>query len=382
MTFGNFELEDFIGKGTFGKVYAGKHVETGSEVAIKLESFKVMPPTLDSESIVYQVLSGCTGIPKWHEYGMKGKYNFMVIELLGPSLRNVFKSCDKQFGMNTICVIAEQMITCLEQVHGKGIIHRDIKPSNICVGRGVNASQTYLVDFGSVGVWGLHISNSDDTFCGTATWASMRAHLGWKQSRRDDLESLGYTIAYLILGSLPWENQCVHSEDEHEGLASMKRKFLRGSAIPDELMTYLSYCRRLGFSEDPDYYYLRCLFMELCFREGVDFDWTVDWAVPGWVPTDSIGDDIMYYLSDDETVTTPHAIASDHRPPSKEEEIQLLRKASSAPPLGQPWSVAQEVCDFKEECEDFIAGLEQRERSRARNAMMRNFIAGLGRAIM
>merc|ERR1712032_640004 len=344
----------------------GTHIQTGSEVAIKLESFKVMPPALHVESLIYQELAGGPGIPKWHEYGMKGKYNFMAIELLGPSLRKAFSTCDAKFSMSAICVIAEQMITCLEHVHSKGILHRDIKPNNICLGRGTRASQTYLVDFGSVGVLGLDNSG----FCGTRTWASIRAHDELPQSQRDDLESLGYTIAYLMLGSLPWEYQ-----DDHDDIADMKRDLLRGDnlAIPSELLTYLKYCRRLKFGQEPDYDYLRGLFMELLFHEGVHFDWAVGWAIPGSAQPDSASDAI--YLSDDEPAATPHTTASD-RPPSKE-KVELLQISSSAPPLGQSCNAPLDLLDFKEECENYIEDLRREEAHKLARLHFHKLIQGM-----
>lgn len=70
------------------------------------------------------------------------------MELLGPSIEELFCFCDRQLSMKTTLMLAEQMISRLEFIHCKGLIHRDQKPDNYCVGIGRAQKLLYLIDFG------------------------------------------------------------------------------------------------------------------------------------------------------------------------------------------------------------------------------------------
>jgi serine/threonine protein kinase len=91
-------------------------------------------------------------IPKMYQFFQQGGFNVLVMERLGPSLKNVIKSY-KERGMRklplrSVLLLADQMIGTLQFLHSKGIVHRDIKPSNWCLGLGANRNRVYLIDLG------------------------------------------------------------------------------------------------------------------------------------------------------------------------------------------------------------------------------------------
>ena len=135
----------------------------------------------------------------------------MVLDLLGPSLEDLFNYCHRKFSMNTVMYLFQQMISRIEFVHNKGFLHRDIKPDNFLTGLGKNAAKVYLIDFGLAKKYirpdGAHIYFKENKkFIGTPRFASSNMHLGYALSRRDDLESLGYILIYFLKGVLPWLN--------------------------------------------------------------------------------------------------------------------------------------------------------------------------------
>ena len=103
------------------------------------------------------------------------------------------------------------MISRIEYVHSKSFIHRDIKPDNFLMGIGRHCNKLYIIDFGLAKKFrdtrtAEHIAYREGkSLTGTARYASINAHLGIEQSRRDDIEGLGYVIMYLNCGTLPWQ---------------------------------------------------------------------------------------------------------------------------------------------------------------------------------
>ena len=144
-------------------------------------------------------------------FGFSGDYNVLVMELLGNSLEDLFQKQHKQFSIKTTCMLGIQMIDRIEWVHNKLIVHRDIKPDNFVMGRGDSAHIVYLLDFGlSKKYWSSHLNSHlkftiNKKLTGTARYASINALRGCEQSRRDDLEAIGYVLLYFLRGSLPWQ---------------------------------------------------------------------------------------------------------------------------------------------------------------------------------
>ncbi|XP_024178710.2 casein kinase 1-like protein 2 isoform X1 [Rosa chinensis] len=235
------------------------------------------------------ISSSSTGIPNVRWFGTEGDYNVLVMDLLGPSLEDLFNFCSRKLSLKTVLMLADQMINRVEFVHSKSFLHRDIKPDNFLMGLGRRANQIYIIDFGLAKKYRdtsthQHIPYRDDkNLTGTARYASMNTHLGIEQSRRDDLESLGYVLMYFLRGSLPWQGLKAGTKKQKYEKISEKKVSTSIEALcrgyPTEFASYFHYCRSLRFDDKPDYAYLKRLFRDLFIREGFQFDYVFDWMI-------------------------------------------------------------------------------------------------------
>jgi len=287
---GKYRLGRKIGSGSFGDIYLGTNINTGEEVAIKLESVKTRHPQLAYEYKVYRILAGGVGIPNVRWFGREGDFNVMVMDILGPSLEDLFNFCSRKFTLKTVLMLADQMLARIEYVHTKNFIHRDLKPDNFLIGLGRRKlNQIYIIDFGLAKRYRdprthRHIPYVEGkSLTGTARYASINTHLGIEQSRRDDLESLGYVLMYFNRGQLPWQGLKANTKKEKYNRIAEKKMSTPVEILckhfPTEFATYLNYCRALRFDDKPDYAYLRRLFRDLFFRQGYAADYRFDWTV-------------------------------------------------------------------------------------------------------
>jgi len=277
-----------LGSGAFGDIYLGINSKLGEDVAIKLESIKSKNPQLIYESKLYMSIAGGTGIPNIHWCGSQGNYNIMVIDLLGPSLEDLFNFCKRKFTVKTVLMIADQMLARIEYIHYKNFIHRDVKPDNFLIGHGKKKSTVYAIDFGLAKRFrdpktGLHISYKDGkSLTGTARYASINTHLGIEQSRRDDLESLAYVLIYFLIGELPWQGlKAKNMKEKYEKIMEKKISTnieILTKGLPEELATFLNFAREIRFDEKPDYAYVKNLFKKLMEREKIEIDFNFDWV--------------------------------------------------------------------------------------------------------
>ncbi|XP_019156503.1 PREDICTED: casein kinase 1-like protein 3 [Ipomoea nil] len=286
---GKYKLGRKIGSGSFGEIFLAKHIDTFEIVAVKIENNKTKHPQLLYEAKLYNILQGGSGIPHIKWSGVDGEDNALVLDLLGPSLEDLFVYCGRKFSLKTVLMLADQMMTRIEYVHSKGFLHRDIKPDNFLMGLGRKANQVYIIDFGLAkryrdATTNRHIPYRENkNLTGTARYASCNTHLGIEQSRRDDLESLGYVLLYFLRGSLPWQGlKAATKKQKYDKICEKKLSTpieVLCKSHPVEFASYFHYCHSLTFDQRPDYGFLKRLFRELFTREGYEFDYIFDWTI-------------------------------------------------------------------------------------------------------
>lgn len=290
---GRYAVGDKLGSGSFGDIYLGSILATGAPVAIKVESVKAPHPLLVFEAKLYQLVSDGIHIPKVHWYGVEGEYTVMVLDLLGPSLEDLLEFCNAKLSKRTVAALGLRMVDAIEYVHSRSFLHRDIKPENFLMGVGKTAGNMYIIDFGLAKRYRNartkeHIPfRNDRNLTGTARYASVGTHKGLEQSRRDDIEAIGYVLMYLVRGNLPWQERFQTGPKAKTNLDKYKRILEKKAAIsleilgknaPPEFISYMTYAKNLGFTDRPDYAWCRFQMQAAMMRESKQpFDRNKDW---------------------------------------------------------------------------------------------------------
>ena len=248
------------------------------------------------------------GLPKFFGFGEKPDYYYLIQEFLGPNLSQLLNYCGKnKFTLGTVCLLAMQILNRIEYIHKRHYLHRDINPNNFLIGNEENTNSIYLINFGLAKRFKDNKTNQHipykqkKKFVGTKEFASINAHLGIEQSRRDDLISIGYILIYLLRGFLPWptnqfkvkeKNNNNDKDDKDKEKDKINKLLLQKktqipndvlcNGLPNEFLHYLNYCKNLKFEERPDYEFLKGLFGRLLGlvitnfnlrRNEIIFDW-------------------------------------------------------------------------------------------------------------
>ena len=286
LIFGKYLIKYLISKSTFSEVYFGTNILNGKNYALKIGTNQEDNYILKKESYVLLNLKG-PGIPSVISYGISGKYNILVENLLGKSIKDIWLEKNKKFNLKDTCIFAIQAISLLEYVHSKNYLHRDIKPANFLIGNPDN-SQIYLIDFGNASKFrssrtGKHIKNIKcSSVFGSLLFLSKNAYKGNVQTRKDDLESLGLVIIYLYMGSLPWSEikgtDIYQSWDKIVAIRNIVSNEDICMGMPPEMETYMNYINNLKYDERPDYEYLIQLFLNILKKIGGSNEQLFSWA--------------------------------------------------------------------------------------------------------
>lgn len=238
---------------------------------------------LRHEHEFYQKLGGGNGVPKVHGYyGKSYRHSrgyehrcYLVMERLGPSLNQVMHRRLGRprllgnglfFAVEEILSIGQQIISTLEHLHHRSFIHRDVEPGNIVYDPALN--HVLLIDYTEVTryrdpVTRKHYARTRCESVGSLHFTSINSHHGYRLSRRDDLESLGYVLVYLFRGRLPWHNVSAATNDEVVAQKSSLTNEDLGGGV-ECLAEYFRFVRQLSFDETPHYDGLRRILQSGC----------------------------------------------------------------------------------------------------------------------
>ena len=232
-------------------------------IAIKIMAKKHMK-LLENEVSVYEKIKGVNHVPSLYDYGSDDRFNYIAMELLGKSLEDIRKNNEEQLPMKVIIHFGLQMLKIVKDIHDIGIVHCDLKPSNFLIKNNKNnITEVYLIDYGLAKCfiddkqrhYGL---KTNETIIGTHRYMSVNTHQGFSQSRRDDLESLGYILMFLYHGKLPWQH-----ETSLSAVIKQKQEFAWCNDTIGEFVLFINYCKNLSFTDKPNYIYLQNILTNL-----------------------------------------------------------------------------------------------------------------------
>ena len=296
----SFKSTDRLGGGSFGQIYKGINLKTKEEVAIKIESKNIETPQLIHESKILKALNDGDGFPKVYLVTPLDDVLIMVMELLGENLQKLLmNSPHKKFTLKTTLMLAIQILSRIKTLHENNYIHRDIKPENFTIGLKKYKNTIYMIDYGLTRKFcnsrKNHIPYKEGKhLTGTALYASIYTHKGIEQSRRDDLESLGYMMIYFCKGELPWMNvKGKTKEIKYKKIMEKKLEMkpdILCQGLPDEFNQYFKYVRELQFTEEPKYDFLLGLFNSAMKKNNIKNDFKFDWCQNSGINNQNIND--------------------------------------------------------------------------------------------
>jgi serine/threonine protein kinase len=209
--FGDYEATGMLGEGAMSVVLRGRHVETGTEVAIKIlqermERNQTVRERFRREATAVADLRH-ENVIRAYLYGIAFNQPFMVLELLeGGSVGDLLselKEAGERLTVDRAVHIAAHTLAGLEAAHAQGLLHRDIKPDNLLLDP---VGRVKIADFGLVKLLG-----GDDAQqltrvgarLGTPLYMSPEQAMGDPLNDRTDVYSAGLVLYELLTGEVP-----------------------------------------------------------------------------------------------------------------------------------------------------------------------------------
>lgn len=255
-----YTIQQVLGQGNFCTVYQARDSFSPSKVAIKVLKDPYGQADLALEAAALTALGHINGVPKLLETGLIEHQHYLVLELLDSDVYSLQRRCNP-LPVAVVLAIASAAIEILKNIHSAGYLHLDIKPDNIGIKRLSPGHQVYLLDFGLAKKYrfgGEHYSEGlAKQLSGHPAFASVPVMKSRKPSRRDDLESLLYTLAYLGNGGLPWKGTVDKATREMWREMAITKENCSAEEIcgllPPQIASILTHIRQLSFEAKPSY---------------------------------------------------------------------------------------------------------------------------------
>ena len=276
------------------EIYEIKDRKTGKLYVAKAESLGARYPKLSLEYQCYQALQSSKQFIGVTEYVQHHNYNIILMDKLGLSLDQLFISNGNKFSVRCVAAIAIQILSRIEELHKHNYLHRCIKQNHFLIPNlpkhklmDKKSEKIYMIDMAFAKKWnedGRHIPHkTGKRLIGVPRYVSIYTHFGEEQSRRDDLESLGYLLMHFLRGNLPWQGlRGKTREEKYQKIGFKKRDTTLDelcNGYPTEFKEYLAAVKDLTFEEDPPYEAYRALFQGVLDDiakhkiSPYDFDW-------------------------------------------------------------------------------------------------------------
>ncbi|KAI6128941.1 kinase-like domain-containing protein [Pisolithus croceorrhizus] len=270
-------------------------------ILVKTASSSTQCSPLPHECAVLDQLHGIPGIPQVVWTSIESKLDVIIFEDPGKMLEDIFKSAGRRLSLDTVVLLAEQLITCLQHIHSHSYIYSNFSPQNILIGPASprqQANQIILFNFSLVELYRDPQTYAHVPFCHglpsnqclpPTAFSSMNYHQCNQLSRWDDLQSLAYLLVYLTCRLLPWIDAKALST--HDILQRKQGAAIAEvcSTLPLPFTTFLHYVHELPFTHKPDYSHILSLFQDLHVSATGSLS-------PPFLPTDVNPSDLSYWM--------------------------------------------------------------------------------------